>query len=569
VGILGAGAGGLYTAMMLESLNITYEILEASERTGGRLFTHKFTGPGSENGVYENGVMRYPLPVKDQSGVYENGVMKRLGMLIDSPELNPSANNSLKDKLIPYYYAAKTGPGLQSGYMFYNDIRDRISNVTPMTQTFKASEMGVDSEYSKIGAGPIVDDVLKPFANGIVNDMLHNETTGWEQMMAYDQYSTRGYMSLVYTPTDFATLPQTPLPTPIVNWLELFDKSSGWYDRGFTETVLEALAFSKAGTEQLPPVEWKCFDGGSQTLSNAMEAYLKSRGKSVQFNTRITGIHKTDGGMLVETANPSSPSKKYDHVISTLPIPVLRTLDLKDAGLTVKQSTALRQLQYGPSIKIGMRFSMNWWNESPVNIFGGQSFTDRPVRTVVYPSYGDGAGPRSKVLIASYCWTNDAERMGSLFGSPDFEEQLQTLVLRDLADVHGLNFTELQNMLVETHTWDWNHDPYTMGAFAFFGPGDFAELYPVLNAPNDAGSLHFAGEALSTRHAWVVGALDSAWRAVQEYLICSNQWTEKKDEFHRKWGKNVEWTTPVPSSDGTGKLPQDDEDNLFMRHLDI
>ncbi|KIJ29402.1 hypothetical protein M422DRAFT_269242 [Sphaerobolus stellatus SS14] len=46
-------------------------------------------------------------------------------------------------------------------------------------------------------------------------------------------------------------------------------------------------------------------------------------------------------------------------------------------------------------------------------------------------------------------------------------------------------------------------------------------------------------------------------------------WTEKKNEFHRKWGKNVEWTIPVPSSDGTGKLPQDDEDNLFMRHLDI
>ncbi|KIJ44562.1 hypothetical protein M422DRAFT_47293 [Sphaerobolus stellatus SS14] len=418
VGILGAGVGGLYTAMMLESLNIP-------------LFTHKFTGPGSEKyDYYDAGAMRYPLPVKDQSGVYENGVMKRLGMLIDSPELNPSADNSLKDKLILYYYAAKTGPELQSGYMFYNDIRERISNVTPMTQTFKASEMGVDSEYSKIGPGPIVDDVLKPFANGIFNDILHNETAGWERMMAYDQYSTRGYMSLVYTPTDFATLPQTPLPPPIVNCLELFDKSSEWYDRGFTETVLEPLAFSKAGTEQLPSVEWKCFDGGSQTLTNAIEAYLKSIGKFVQFNTRNTGIHKTDGGMLVETANSSSPSKKYDHVISTLSIPVLRTLDLKDAGLTVKQSTALRQLQYGPSIKIGMRFSTNWWNQSPVNIFGGQSFTD--------------------------------QRMGSLFGSPNFEEQLQTLVLRDLADVHGLNFTELQNMLVETHVWDWNHDPYTM-----------------------------------------------------------------------------------------------------------
>ena len=44
VGILGAGVGGLYTALILQSLNVSYEIIEASNRTGGRLFTHKFPG---------------------------------------------------------------------------------------------------------------------------------------------------------------------------------------------------------------------------------------------------------------------------------------------------------------------------------------------------------------------------------------------------------------------------------------------------------------------------------------------------------------------------------------------
>lgn len=43
VGIIGAGVGGLYAAMMLESLDIDYEILEASERVGGRLYTHPFS----------------------------------------------------------------------------------------------------------------------------------------------------------------------------------------------------------------------------------------------------------------------------------------------------------------------------------------------------------------------------------------------------------------------------------------------------------------------------------------------------------------------------------------------
>jgi len=42
VGILGAGIGGLYSALLLQSLDVPFEIIEASDRVGGRLYTHKF-----------------------------------------------------------------------------------------------------------------------------------------------------------------------------------------------------------------------------------------------------------------------------------------------------------------------------------------------------------------------------------------------------------------------------------------------------------------------------------------------------------------------------------------------
>lgn len=42
VGIIGAGAAGLYAAILLDSLGIDYDILEASDRVGGRIFTHRF-----------------------------------------------------------------------------------------------------------------------------------------------------------------------------------------------------------------------------------------------------------------------------------------------------------------------------------------------------------------------------------------------------------------------------------------------------------------------------------------------------------------------------------------------
>jgi len=47
--IIGAGAAGLYTAMILDSLDIRYEILDASERVGGRLYTHRFNGEEGRN----------------------------------------------------------------------------------------------------------------------------------------------------------------------------------------------------------------------------------------------------------------------------------------------------------------------------------------------------------------------------------------------------------------------------------------------------------------------------------------------------------------------------------------
>lgn len=66
VGIVGAGMAGLYTAMILKTLAIPYEILEASNRIGGRVYTHRFSNdPGD---YYDAGAMRFPdIPIMDRT----------------------------------------------------------------------------------------------------------------------------------------------------------------------------------------------------------------------------------------------------------------------------------------------------------------------------------------------------------------------------------------------------------------------------------------------------------------------------------------------------------------------
>lgn len=46
VGILGGGMAGLYAALMLASQGIPFQILEATDRIGGRCYTHYFEGGG-------------------------------------------------------------------------------------------------------------------------------------------------------------------------------------------------------------------------------------------------------------------------------------------------------------------------------------------------------------------------------------------------------------------------------------------------------------------------------------------------------------------------------------------
>lgn len=48
IGIIGAGVAGLYAAMILEDLDVNYEILEATEDVGGRLLTHHFNGGAND-----------------------------------------------------------------------------------------------------------------------------------------------------------------------------------------------------------------------------------------------------------------------------------------------------------------------------------------------------------------------------------------------------------------------------------------------------------------------------------------------------------------------------------------
>ncbi|KAL4266201.1 FAD/NAD(P)-binding domain superfamily protein [Pleurotus pulmonarius] len=521
VGILGAGIGGLYAALILNSLDIKYEIIEATGRSGGRLYTHKFKkqdgSPGDEYDYYDVGAMRFP----------DNEVMRRLFHLFNYKPLN-TGEFQLHAKLREYHFDDLKNNNL----LYFNDTRRKRGGTSG--DDFQWSDLGVGEEYLKVGVTQIMNDAFRPFVDALEKDMVDGGSDGWNLLMEVDAYSTRGYLSTKYIPSPNLGIPRKPLATSIVNWCETFSNSTSSFDRAWAESILEELCFTAP--------QWKLIDGGAEGLADLLVKYLETRGNgSIALNSRVTGAALNADHSLVEVSIEGKPPKSYPHVISTLPLPCLRTIDLTQCKLNHRQTNALRQLTYGPSIKVGIKFRTAWWSTmkdkdgNPLDIVGGQSATDRPSRTIVYPSQGLPKTP-STVLIASYCWTSDAERLGALIDTraEGYDNQLKELVLRDLAVVHNLDISVLEGEFENMHAWDWSQSRWTMGAFAFYGPGMFSEAYESLTVPAGQGRLHFAGEALSVRHA--------AWRAVKEAVVLTfGDASSQYEDFHRVWGYNEEW----------------------------
>ncbi|KZV71074.1 hypothetical protein PENSPDRAFT_684941 [Peniophora sp. CONT] len=568
VGILGAGAGGMYTALMLHDLGIPYKIIEARDRVGGRLFTYKFQNDtGAPYNYFDVGAMRFP----------NSTAMQRAFHLFDYPPLN-SNGLALRSKLRPYIFKGN------NTLLSYNDVTVKASDAhfqEPFDSAAVIQSKNA-SAYTAVGVDAIMDDAIGPFATRLLDDLANHTTTGWEYMRKYGKYSMRVYLSTVYRPSEDLGLPDASLPVDVVDWLETFNSATSRFDCALPEAVLGAISFGwDPSADVRAGRQWYLIDGGSYQIADTMYRYLNSASlNTFEFDKPVTGISSVTSGergartTAVNVTTDYNTTERFSHVVSTIPLPVMRTLDLSDADLTPLQSNALRELDYTSSVKIGMQFQTAWWTTgkdkdgNTLGIVGGQTNTDTPLRTVVYPSFGNPAG-NTTTLIASYSLAADAAKLAALVAND--MGTLRELTLRELAKIHNVDVAFLKEQLIEMFPWSWSLDPLTMGAFAVFGPGDFEYLYTSLTNPAAGGRLHFAGEALSTRHGWVEGALDSAWRAVFTLLVQESGLRSLLPQFLNTWGTNTEWIHTIHTEGGNGTkeidVPAMLNSSLLVRHI--
>ncbi|TJZ49680.1 NAD(P)/FAD-dependent oxidoreductase [Streptomyces piniterrae] len=137
------------------------------------------------------------------------------------------------------------------------------------------------------------------------------------------------------------------------------------------------------------------------------------------------------------------------------------------------------------------------------NVFGGGSTTDNPNRFMYYPSH---PVPRSKggVVLAAYSWSDDAARWDSME-----DDERYGYALRNLQSVHGRRIEVFYTGAGQTQSW--LRDPYACGEAAVYTPHQMTSFH--LDVVRAEGPVHFAGEHVSLKHAWIEGAVETAVRA--------------------------------------------------------
>jgi monoamine oxidase len=293
--------------------------------------------------------------------------------------------------------------------------------------------------------------------------------------------------------------------------------------------VLESLDFDYP-TKPSEKIEWFCIEGGANILAQDMERKIRATPRYESPVTSIKVENMKDTHNITVGVKDALLPQKYAAVFNSTTLGAMQRMDLSEAQLNYGTKQAIRTLNYGASCKVGIWFSEAWWIRPPFNINkGGLGTTDLPLRVCVYPSYNiDDDHRKPAVLLCSYTWEQDASRLGAMISkdSPNGEEMLKNILFKNLARLHATTevpYAKVHEIITSSyithHAHDWNNDPYSVGAFAFFGPSQFKEVWPDLTTPSADGKLFIIGEASSTHHAWVVGALESALRGVFQFLV--------------------------------------------------
>jgi monoamine oxidase len=253
----------------------------------------------------------------------------------------------------------------------------------------------------------------------------------------------------------------------------------------FGETIRMVSAYTAATEyfESSPANEMDYkMEGGNSRLVDALTMRIGEasihRGHAVQKIKQVRGL-------VTVTANGRDFTA--DACICTVPA---RTLDkiTFDPPLPSAHRAAAEKLQYARIIKNSVLFRERFWGAEDFSLVSDvtshyyfHSTKDQPGRQGILCSYA--IGEKADVLAAQ-----NARRRSEI-------------ITRDLLPLNA----RAPELALDIQSMAWQRDVHTQGAYAFYRPGQWFTLRPILQRPH--GKVLFAGEHLADWQGFMEGAV--------------------------------------------------------------
>lgn len=263
------------------------------------------------------------------------------------------------------------------------------------------------------------------------------------------------------------------------------------------EVLRESIFFTS-------PTRFYEITGGMDLLPQAFLPQLK---ENILFHQKMVKISQDQNRVTIHCIHQQSrehTALSGDFAIITIPFSALRFVKVEPFdSFSYFKRRAIRELNYIAATKTGIEFKSRFWEKAGQR--GGKSITDLPIRFSYYPSFGIGSNGHA-VVLASYTWADEALTWDSMS-----EGARLWYTLMNLSEIYG---DIVWSEFVSGASFSWSLNPFSVGGFTAFEPGQELELYPYIPVPE--GRIHFAGEHTSLAHGWMQGAIESGIRVANE-----------------------------------------------------
>ena len=243
--------------------------------------------------------------------------------------------------------------------------------------------------------------------------------------------------------------------------------------------------------------------GGNHQLIDALVAATGSR--RVHKSAKVTKIEQSPTGVAVHVTGWPAP-READYCICTVPGHRLADITWRPK-LPLEQFNAASQLQYSRIMKTAVLCGSRFWPTFKES--GFSVFTGRASDYCFDSSYGQSTRPFG--ILCSYAIGDKAD---DLAYEPD-PDKVRDWITDDVAHAVGKPVTRTQAIGIQPQAWQ--REKGIGGAYAFYRPGQWFTVRPILSRPH--GRVSFAGEHLSEPwQGFMEGAVETGQTAAARLI---------------------------------------------------